>query len=330
MRRRARCQSERSSGIWPRLGLCCTFAKEPIHFRRTTARHVAGLTLPARREFLQEIAADNARALFHAIEWCIAHGVGAFRINSEILPLATHPRVGYRLGDLDRSGEIRRTFVDAGKKARAAGMRLSFHPDQFVVPGSLHDDVVRSSLAELEHQAHLAELVGAEVITLHGGGAQGGKVAALERLRRNLALLSPRARARIALENDDRVYTVHDLLLLCRAEGIPLVYDVHHHRCHPDGMSVEEATEACARTWSGREPWAHISSPVGGWRGPDPRRHADFIRPCDVPASWVGRRMTVDVEAKAKELAVLRLARWLRSSFEKRKDGGRSCQQGWA
>ncbi len=330
MRRRVRCQHDRSSGVWPRLGLCCTFAKEPVHFRRTTARRVAGLALPARREFLREIAADNARALFRAIEWCIAHRVGAFRINSEILPLATHPRVGYRLDDLERSGEIRRTFVDAGKKARAAGMRLSFHPDQFVVPGSLHDGVVHSSLAELEHQASLAELVGAEVITLHGGGAQGGKMAALERLRRNLALLSPRARGRIALENDDRVYTVHDLLPLCLAEGIPLVYDVHHHRCHPDGLSVEEATEACARTWRGREPWAHISSPLGGWRGPDSRRHADFIRPCDVPASWVGRRMTVDVEAKAKELAVLRLARWLRSSFEEQKDGGLSCQQGRA
>jgi hypothetical protein len=45
---------------------------------------------------------------------------------------------------------------------------------------------------------------------------------------------------------------------------------------------------------------------MGGWHGDDPRRHADFIRPGDVPACWVGMRMTVDVEAKAKELAVLR------------------------
>lgn len=122
-----------------RLGLCCAFAQEPIHFRRTTARYVTGLKPGERHEFLRQIAADNARAL----------------------------------------------------------------------------------------------------------------VLAVDRLRRSLARLNQRARARIALENDDRVYTVLDLLPLCREEGIPLVYDVHHHRCNPDGLSVEEATVAAgARRYS--------------------------------------------------------------------------------
>ena len=126
--------------------------------------------------------------------------------------------------------------------------------------------------------------------------------------------MSPRARERIALENDDRVDTGLDLLPLCREEGIPLVYDVHHHRCHPDVLCVEEATAAAAETWGRREPRAHLSTPRDGWRGDDPRRHADFIRPRDVPACWIGERMTVDVEAKAKELAVLRLAKWLETA----------------
>ena len=62
------------------------------------------------------------------------------------------------------------------------------------------------------------------------------------------------------------------------------------------------------------EPWAHLSSPKGGWRGDRPRRHADYVHPGDVPACWIGRRMTIDVEAKAKELAVLRLASWGRAA----------------
>ena len=116
---------------------------------------------------------------------------------------------------------------------------------------------------------------------------------------------------RIGLENDDRVYTVEDLLPVARRAGVPLVYDVHHHRCNPDALSCDEALAAAAATWGGREPWVHLSSPRGGWRAANPRMHADFIAARDVPPSWIGRRMTVDVEAKAKERAVLRLQAWL-------------------
>jgi UV DNA damage endonuclease len=146
---------------------------------------------------------------------------------------------------------------------------------------------------------------------VHGGGASGGKAEALERFRRNLDRLSSRARSRVVLENDDRVYTVQDLLPLCRTEGVPLVYDVHHHRCNADELGVSDATTEAARTWRGREPWLHVSSPAAGWSASDRRPHADYIAPRDFPREWLGLTATVDVEAKQKELAVLRLRRWM-------------------
>jgi UV DNA damage endonuclease len=87
------------------------------------------------------------------------------------------------------------------------------------------------------------------------------------------------------------------------------VYDAHHHRCNPDGLSVEEATDLAAQTWLalGREPYCHISSPKSGWQDGSPKPHADYIDPADFPPCWRGRQMTVDIEAKAKELAVVRL-----------------------
>ena len=95
------------------------------------------------------------------------------------------------------------------------------------------------------------------------------------------------------------------------ALGVPVVYDVHHHRCLPDGLDEHEATQRCAATWQrlGREPYFHLSSPKHGWEGRDPKPHADYIDPRDVPAAWrtLRYRATVDVEAKAKELAVLAL-----------------------
>jgi UV DNA damage endonuclease len=112
------------------------------------------------------------------------------------------------------------------------------------------------------------------------------------------------------LENDDRVYPPRILLPFCRAEQVPLVYDVHHHRCLPDGYSAEEASVLAAATWN-REPLFHLSSPLRGWHGPAPTRHHDFIAPRDFPMGWMSMDITVEVEAKAKEVAVRRLRSWL-------------------
>ena len=186
-------------------------------------------------------------------------------------------------------------------------MRLSFHPDQFVVLNSERPEVVNSAVVELDFQASIAELVGADTLVCHGGGAAGGIEAALERLERGLDRLSPRARSRMALENDDRLFTPASLAPLCSRAGVGLVYDAHHHRCHPDGLSVAHATELTAATWNGGEPWMHISSPRDGWGAANPRPHADYVDPADFPAEWTTRALTVDVEAKAKERAVLAL-----------------------
>jgi UV DNA damage endonuclease len=255
------------------------------------------------------------------VEQCAALGIGAFRINSQILPLGTHPVSRYTLDRLDRKGEIRAAFERAGALARERDVRLSFHPDQFVVINSERAEVVRSSVEELEFQAGIAELIGADTLVFHGGSTAGGVAAALERLERGLDLLSERARSRAALENDDHRFAPADLLPLCRRAGVPLVYDAHHHRCHGDGFPVHDATDLAAATWGEREPWAHISSPRDGWSATNPRPHADYIDLADFPESWLGRRMTVDVEAKAKERAVVRLLEETRRYSSRRTRG---------
>jgi UV DNA damage endonuclease len=234
-----------------RLGLCCAFVGEDIAFRATTARFVAQKAERAEQLFfLAELALDNARALGRAVTWCAAHDVGAFRVPSQLLALATHPEVGYAPRELPLWRGVERALRAVRDEALRGGVRLSVHPDQFVVPGSASERVVASSLAELEHQAELAAILGAEQLTIHGGGAQPDKPAALARLTPALERLSPRARALIALENDERVYTVEDLLPVCRAAELPLVYDVRHHRCNPDRLDVEGATDRAAARWA--------------------------------------------------------------------------------
>jgi UV DNA damage endonuclease len=287
--------------------LCCLFLDADVKFRSATHRYVGALEPVRRREYLAGVARDNAAALLAAVEECRRLGIGAFRINSQILPLSTHPQSGYRLPGIDPDGSIEAAFRAAGQAARAADIRLSFHPDQFVVLNSERQAVVESSLAELDYQAAVAELVGADVIVFHAGSSAGGIEAALDRLERGVERLSERARVRIAIENDDRHFSPADMLPLCHRLGVPLVYDVHHHRCNGDGLTVEEATDRAAETWGPREPYNHISSPRDGWGSANERPHADYIEPSDFPDPWRGRRMTVDVEAKAKERAVIKL-----------------------
>ena len=93
---------------------------------------------------------------------------------------------------------------------------------------------------------------------------------------------------------------------------MPFVYDVHHHRCLPDGLSEAEVTARAIETWD-REPLFHVSSPINGWEGARPSSHHDFLDPADLPAAWLDLDITVDIEAKAKEVAIGRLAAFLRS-----------------
>lgn len=265
-----------------------------------------------RREQLLKLSAiclDNARHLLDAVKACHGLGIGAFRIMSPLFPRMTHPDIGYSLSELP-DGETIIQSLDATKCfARLHDIRLSFHPDQFVVLSSPHPAVVTNSIRELEYQAHVAKAVGADVINIHAGGVYGDKKLALARFCQVFADLPEAVRSRLALENDDQSYTVQDLLPTCTKLSIPLVYDVHHHRCNQDGLSIEQATLLAGETWqiAGREQYCHLSSPRAGWGGGNPRPHADYIDVTDFPTCWLGRAMTVDIEAKAKELAVVQL-----------------------
>lgn len=289
-----------------RLGLCCIFREAPIKFRTTTARAIQCLNSTDAAQKLSSICESNAQALLEALQYCAGHKIGCFRITSPILPLKTHPVCGYRLQELPNGKKILRLFRDCGDFARQSNIRTVFHPDQFILLNSPRPDVVENSLRELEYQAEIAEWVGADVINIHGGGAYGNKAAALQVLEKALRKLPKRIKQRLTLENDDKIYTPADLLPICRNTGIPLVYDIHHHRCCPDEFSENEITSESIKTWN-REPLFHISSPLFGWSGKYPERHHDFIDVNDFPLCWLNHSLTVEVEAKAKELAIARL-----------------------
>jgi UV DNA damage endonuclease len=294
-----------------RFGLCCVFSKEPIKFVQATARYAGSLPEEERLRYLSRLCLSNAVSLKAALHYCADHNIGDFRIKSQLLPLKTHPEIGYTVETLPAFEEIKTSFLACRSFSNRHDIRTTFHPDQFIFLNSPSPSVHESSISELKYQAEVSSWVGADVINIHGGGAYGDKAAALKALARNILTLPADVKERLTLENDDRTYTPSDLLPVCEQTGIPFVYDVHHHRCLPDGMSIGEATNRAMESWD-REPLFHLSSPRGGWNAKNKRSHDDYIDIDDFPHEWLDLDVTVEVEAKAKELAVMRLMNELR------------------
>ena len=205
-----------------RFGLCCLFKDEEIAFRTTTAKVLSVMPRGEQLNKLSGICHSNTQNLLRAVQTVHRLGIGAFRIMSPLFPRMTHPDVGYTLDDLPDGDAIANLLCATRSFAQLHDIRLSFHPDQFVVLSSPHPAVVANSMRELEYQAWLAEAVGADVINLHAGGVYGDKSLALMRFCQVFADLPENVRSRLTLENDDVSYTVSDLLPVCEKLSIPL------------------------------------------------------------------------------------------------------------
>ena len=121
---------------------------------------------------------DNLNDLEQMLLWNIDAGIQLFRIGQHLIPFASHPDFPHEWATYHTE-----RFIQIGKLAKGAGLRLSMHPGQFINPGSPNEEVVERSLAELHYSATALDLLGAKdgVIVLHLGGAYGDKPSAMRR-----------------------------------------------------------------------------------------------------------------------------------------------------
>ncbi len=144
-------------------------------------------------------------------------------------------------------------------------------------------------------------------------------------------LLSPAIRRRLVLENDDLRYSAADVLTIHDRTGVPLVFDHQHFwGFNPEGLELRETVERFLATWpKGVRPKIHFSSPRTELRElkrkvPKNRKkklvlqppvwtgHADFCQPFEFISMMHlldGLKFDVMIEAKSKDLALLRLQR---------------------
>ena len=129
-----------------------------------------------------------------------------YQMATALAPYACHPDLpGFR----GQTRECAAELAEVGGVARELDIRLSSRRGQYTVLNSEDERTWLLAVEELEVPAELmdATRLGSEAVAvLHVGGAAGGVDAALERFEQGFQLLSPAARARLAVENDDRSF----------------------------------------------------------------------------------------------------------------------------
>lgn len=290
----------------PELGLVCITASDAVRYKTITRKRLLALDPLEQQIALRTLYAENLRRLNRAVEFCHRHQIRLYRLPSSPFPFADD-----LLGEeilLSLSAEL----AQVGDLANTLGIRLVLHPDQFVVLNSDRPDVIANSIKILTAQARTFDLMGVPQSSWTVMNIHGGKGERAERLVSVIRDLPDSIRLRLTLENDEYTYGAADLLEICRAAGVPLVFDAHHHIVHEkldsyEHPSIAEMLAAARTTWPVPE-WqlVHISNGRNSFQD---QQHSDFIY--DMPSAY-RQAPWIEIEAKQKEEAIARLQQeWL-------------------
>jgi UV DNA damage endonuclease len=257
-------------------------------------------------EKVRGLIRENLADLETILRWNDEHEVELFRIGQSLIPFASHPQFPYDWVE-EHGDELRRV----GESARSCGMRLSMHPGQYIQPGSPKPEVMERSLAELHYAGHVLDLIGSpdSVLVLHMGGSFGDKRATAMRFVETVRLEESILKY-LALENDERIWHVADVVKVAQTLGIPTITDTLHHRLNPGGVTLEEAFNLSLPTWKdrGAPPKLHLSSQDPEKRAGAHAYYVDFADWQVLVDALGSREADVMVEAKGKEQALMPLS----------------------
>ena len=183
-------------------------------------------------EKLLVLIEHNLSALEAIVDYNIKHKIELFRITSSLIPFGS-----LHVNQINWKVVFKDKLLIIKSKIVSSGMRISVHPGQFTVLNSLDENVVLSSILELEYHTDILESLGGtqeSKMILHVGGVYGDKDLAIARfidVYQNR--LSERIKRHLVIENDDRLFTLLDVLNISGVINIPVIYDNLHHKINP-------------------------------------------------------------------------------------------------
>lgn len=259
-------------------------------------------------EKLREVIQYNLQSLESMIDYNITHNIKLYRISSDLIPFGSSP-----VNELDWQTQFAEEFQRIGRKIKESGMRVSFHPGQYTVLNSPNEDVVERAIEDLRYHTAVLDCLETDAshkIILHVGGVYNDKEAAMARFLTNYERLDDAIKSRLIIENDDRLYTVGDVLQLSAAAGIPVVYDNLHNAINPTDPSKGDAywIDRVAQTWQpqdGRQK-IHYSQQAPAKR-PGAHTQTIYLDPfLDFYHSLTDQEIDIMLEVKDKNLSAVK------------------------
>ena len=262
---------------------------------------------------LLEITKNNLDSLYEIIKYNVKNNFHFYRLTSKLVPLATHDKV-----DFDYITPLLDEYKKIGKLINDNNIRVDTHPDQYAVLNSMDSKIVKNTVEILEYHYKIMDALGIKdkIIILHVGSSACGKKASITRFINNFNKLPDHIKKCIAVENDDKVYNIKDVLELCHKINVPMVLDYHHFICNNEKEDINDYLKEIIDTWNGKLPKMHFSSPKIKLKK-EFRSHSDYInKECFIKFINILKKQDKDIdimlEAKAKDDAVSRLARCLK------------------
>jgi UV DNA damage endonuclease len=207
----------------------------------------------------------NLAHLRQILDYNVNHALLFFRISSDLIPFASHPICKLNWLEL-----FHPEFEQIGAFIKKHSIRVSMHPDQFVILNSPNNTIVKSSISELKYHCKVLDALQLDEtakVQIHVGGVYGNKIEALARFIRTYNTLDNAIKRRLIIENDDHLYHLEDCLELNRQISIPIVFDSFHHELLSNGDSLKLAIRKAALTWNkdrDGSPIVDYSSPYVG------------------------------------------------------------------
>jgi UV DNA damage endonuclease len=198
-------------------------------------------------EKLLKIVENNLNCLLKILEFNKKNNLLFFRITSKLIPFASHP-----INTFDWQNYFNNKFKKIGKFINANQIRISMHPDQFILINPLDEEIFRKSVEELKYHADVLELMQLDYsakIQLHLGGVYGDKEKSMGRFIKRYQSLEERIKKRLVIENDDKSYNLSDCLRVSSKINIPVLFDYFHHEINNMGETLEECFQQVTITW---------------------------------------------------------------------------------
>jgi len=199
---------------------------------------------------LEDLIEHNLKSLENMIDYNLNNEIKLFRISSDIIPFGSSEANTVLWHDLFNS-----QFHTIAEKIKTGGIRVSMHPGQYTVLNSSDSNVVKKAIDDLQYHADFLDSIETDYtnkIVLHVGGVYGDKEMAIKRFAKHLGYLNDSIKKRLVIENDDRSYSICDVLELGRKYNIPVVYDNLHNSVNCCDVSKDDCywIMECANTWN--------------------------------------------------------------------------------